>query len=220
MKNTLIIPDTHFPFAHPDINDIIRQAIKDYQPEEVWFTGDLVDQYFASLFKKSPYAKSASEELKHAIKQLKQLYKVIGNLPVKVAIGNHDMRHLKRAFEANLPAELFLELKTLIEAPIHYQFSHKFRVGNVALEHGEGYSGQSAAMNLIKNLGSNAVIGHLHSQFSITYHNNGYKTFWAMLCGCLIDVQAYAFEYGVNCKDKPVCGLGLIIEDTPILLSV
>ena len=220
MKDTLIIPDCHYPFAHKDINDIIRQAIKDYQPEEVWFTGDLVDQYFASLFKKSPYAKSASDELKQAIKQLKQLYKVIGDLPVKIAIGNHDMRHMKRAFEANLPAELFLEFKSLIQAPAHYQFAHKFRTDKVALEHGEGYSGQSAAINLIKNLGCNAVIGHLHSQFSITYHNNGYQTFWAMLCACLIDVQSYAFEYGINCKDKPINGLGFISSGVPMLIPV
>ena len=221
MSNILILPDMHYPFQHPDTTDIVRDAIKYYDIDEVLCTGDLLDGYYASLYKKSPHSQSASQELKASIKNLKSLYRVLGDLPVKIAIGNHDIRHMKRAFEANLPAELFLELKALIEAPAHWKFADKFRLpGNIIMEHGEGYSGQSAPMNLIKNLRANAIIGHLHSQFSITYHNNGDKCLWAMICGCLIDIDSYAFEYGRAFKDKPICGFGIISDRTPILIPV
>lgn len=220
-NNILIIPDTHYPFHHPGTPDYVRDAIKKYDIDEVLFTGDIVDQYFSSLFKKSPYAKSANDELKAAIRELKKLYRAIGNLPTKIVYGNHDMRHVKRAMEANLPSEMLVGFKSLIEAPDHYKVSDKFRLpGNISIEHGEGYSGQSAPVNLIKNIRTNVIIGHLHSQFSVTYHNNGYETLWSMIAGCLVDVNSYAFEYGKNCKDKPVCGLGLCLNGIPLLLPV
>ena len=221
MSNILVVPDTHYPFQHIGITDFVRDAIRQYDIDEVLFTGDILDQYASSLFKKSPYAKSASDELKAAQKDLKKLYKAIGDLPTRIVLGNHDNRHLKRGMEVNLPNEMMLGLKQLIEAPAHYKFGSKFKLpGNIHTEHGEGYSGQSAPLSLIRNIRTNVIIGHLHSQFSITYNSNGDMTLWALIAGCMIDVDSYAFQYGSTMKDKPVCGLSVISNGVPILIPV
>ena len=54
----------------------------------------------------------------------------------------------------------------------------------------------------------------MHSFAGVQYSNTG-TTVWGMNAGCLIDIDAYAFEYGKHHPKKPVIGTGIIIDGIP-----
>ena len=91
---------------------------------------------------------------------------------------------------------------------------HPFR-----MIHGMGYSGQNGHINAAKDACFSTVIGHLHSFGAVNrIHTMGGREIWAANAGSLIDVDAYAFEYGKYMRAKPTLGAIVIFSQgsTPI----
>jgi len=218
MTTTLVISDPHTPFMHPNAIPFLKDLKKTFQPDHVVCVGDLLDCYLFSSFSHDPDALSAKEEWESAIEQLKPLYKLFPRLDC--CIGNHEMRHLKRGLEAGLPSWLFREVRDIIKAPEGWKFGHHFNIDGVRYTHGEEVSGRNALVNLLQIYRQNVVIGHLHSVAGVTYLNNGINQCWAMATGCMVDVDAYAFQYGKNSKDKPVIGCGVVIDGVPSFIPM
>jgi len=56
------------------------------------------------------------------------------------------------------------------------------------------------------------IQGHTHS-FGACIHRAGPKdSIWGLNAGCGLDSDAYAARYGVNYKNKPTLGCGIVVD--------
>jgi hypothetical protein len=141
---------------------------------------------------------------------------------MKVCTSNHGIRWMKKAAEAQIPSELMRSYREVIQAPdgwiwqdawVFRQLRHPFRV-----IHGMGYSGMNGHRTAALDGGISTAIGHLHAHAGIAYITTSGQTIWGMNTGCLIDVAAYAFQYGKDARFKPSLGLSVVFDEgrTPI----
>lgn len=218
----LVLSDLHVPFQHKDAYAFIKSLLRKYQPQEVVFIGDLTDQHAISKWEHDPDGDAAGPELQKTIKALRPLYKMIPK--AKVCLGNHDMRAYKRAFSAGIPKVFLRSLSETLQAPPTWEWAIHFVLDGVRYEHGdaagERSSGSTAIRNLpIKNMQS-TVFGHFHVHAGIEYAANPRMLYFGMNVGCLIDKDAYAFEYGKMWKTKPIISCGLVLQGRPYLIPM
>jgi hypothetical protein len=122
---------------------------------------------------------------------------------------------MKRAAEAGIPSKLLRTLEDILEFPAGWKYVKNTEVDGVLVIHGEEVSGRAAAASLVQLYRRNVICGHLHGQATIQYLNNGDKTCFGAVAGCLVDDKAYAFAYGTHSKDKPVVGVFILDDGTP-----
>lgn len=204
----MVIGDTHAPFAHPDALKFLARMKKEYEPTTIIHIGDIVDQCALSAFVKGPTSMNAQQELwaaKEWIKKLGKLFPVL-----TCTLGNHDLRWLKRASEMGIPGEYLKDFRDVIEAPKGWTFVDQHERKGITYVHGDGFTGQSAAINIIKHKMTNCTFGHTHQ--SVIQFMNGKFGFNV---GCLIDPDAYCFEYAKHYKIRPELGVGFIINGVP-----
>jgi len=213
----LIISDLQIPFEHERALDFCIKVAKEYKVSKynILCAGDEVDQYFASRFPKDPDADmSPFKELKMARMKLKDWYRAFPMM--RVAISNHGVRWLARAFECYIPSEILKPYKELLDAPSGWSWheeillkeKHPFR-----LIHGMGYSGVNGARNAAIDGRISTAIGHLHSYAGVSYIRNTDKSIWAMNTGCLIDDSKFAFKYAKHARVKGNLTVGVVIDD-------
>lgn len=211
--NILTISDQHFPFHHPKVFKFLRELSRDTKWDFVVNLGDELDHYRISRYPTDPETKSALDEYKAGLEYLKELYDLFPN--VLACTSNHTARPFKKALEAQIPSVFLKQYHETLEAPEGWRWRDHWMIEGVRYFHGEPFSGPSAARNAMNTHRRSCVMGHLHSNAGVTYSNNGHDQIWALNAGCLIDTDAYAFEYGKHSRDKPVIGTGVIIEGTP-----
>lgn len=206
----LVISDLHAPFQHKHALDFLSDTYKKFKCTKVVCIGDEVDFHIISRHRPEPDAMGAMDEIRAAIKFLKELYCLFPR--VQVCNSNHTSRPFKMAKEVGIPSYFIRKTSEFLEAPKGWTWQDELIIDNVLYFHGEGFSGQSGAINAACIKRMNTVIGHLHSFGGAMYHSNGYNTIFGLNVGCLIDVEAYAFRYGKPLKNKPTIGVGIVIE--------
>src|ERR1700744_5264876 len=101
-KHTILcIPDIHFPAHHPDVFRFLKAAKRKFKPDEVVNLGDEIDAAGLGNWDHNPDQPSAGDELKEAIKLMKELYKIFPE--VKVCVSNHTDRIYRKPFAAGIP---------------------------------------------------------------------------------------------------------------------
>ena len=193
-ETVLIIPDTQLPFEHKDAIKFLKAVKKKYIPSKVIHIGDFFDLHALSLYTRNPDGRSMGDELNLALQHAKDYYKLFPK--VDLIIGNHDVRIYKRAAEAGIPSAFIRDYGEWLGAPKGWTVNEKVIIDGVLYIHGEGFSGVNGHITAcIKNMQS-VVMGHLHSFAGIGYVANHHRLCFGMNVGCLIDLKAYAFEYG------------------------
>ena len=217
----LAISDLHIPFQHKNTLDFIKYLLKHYKPHEVVFVGDLTDQHAMSRWEIDPDGDIAGKELEKTIQILKDFYKIIPK--AKVCIGNHDLRAYKKAFSAGISKVFLRDIRDVLQAPKGWVFDTYFVIDEIRYEHGDSAgegSGTNAIRNLpIKNMQS-TVFGHYHIRAGIEYGANPRMLYFGMNVGCMIDKDAYAFEYGRLWKMKPIIACGVVLDGIPHLVPM
>ena len=71
-KRILVISDMHIPFNHKDMYKFLEAVKKKYRPDRIVCIGDEVDKNAMSFHDSDPDLPSAGDELKKAIRKLKQ----------------------------------------------------------------------------------------------------------------------------------------------------
>lgn len=218
MSTILVLGDLHGSCMHPKAVEFLAEIKRVHKPDLVVQVGDVWDGYNFSRYLRDPDTPNAEDEIAATIKALKPLYKLF---PVmQLCYGNHDLRHLKKALENNIPESLFRSVKDILEAPVGWVFNdfwefHDEDAGPILFHHGEMFGGPQLP-NMLQTLRTNHVIGHIHSEGGhILYQNNGINTVWAANAGCLIDHESYAFRYAKKSRYKGVNGALLIIDGSP-----
>lgn len=222
--NALFISDLQIPFEAHAALKFCQAVQKEFKipPEDVYCVGDEVDQYFGSMYKKDPNGwHTATSELQETKLKLKAWYRAFPQM--KIAISNHGMRWAKKAWEAEIPSQMMRPYQELIEAPKGWVWKERWIIKgkrDVLLHHGLGYSGQNGHRTAAIDAGMSTVIGHLHAHAGIAFITTENQNIWGLNCGCLIDTEAYAFEYGKYSRFKPTLAVGVVIDKgiTPILV--
>lgn len=218
-ESILVISDLHAPYFHPDTIAFLRKVKAEIRPDKVVLIGDEIDLHSLSFHPKDADLAAAGDEFKSAIQKLKPIYDLFPE--ANIVDSNHGSLVYRKALYHGLPRRVFKSYREMIEAPAgwHWSFDLTIKLPNgssVYLHHGKtaGYA------KLSKNMSMNCVQGHFHSRFEIIYWANPQGLFWDMRVGCLIDDRQLSFAYNKNTMDRPIIGVGAIIDGHPRLLPM
>lgn len=220
----LLISDLQIPFEAQNALKFCLAVAKEYRikPENVYCVGDEVDQYFGSAFKRDPDGwHTANSELSATRDKLRKWYRTFPQM--KLAISNHGLRWAKKAWEAEIPSQMLIPYQKLIEAPKTWVWKEQWIIKAekpFRMIHGMGYSGMAGHINAAIDGGINTAIGHIHSFPGVNHIQRSGLNLWAMNAGCLIDVDAYAFNYGKYNRNKPGLSVGVVLDGgrTPVVI--
>lgn len=218
----LAISDLQVPFEHQDALDFSLHVLKTFQRPgdkiEIINMGDEVDQHTLGKYASNPNGHSAGHELEIAKDKLKPWFKAFPKS--KVCISNHTWRAYKRAFDVGIPTQFLKNIGEVYGAPIGWEWSDRWTIDGIVFEHGEGVSGETAALKAAIQNRMCTVIGHQHSHAGVIHSGTFHNTIWGLNTGCLIDADAYAFAYGVKLRKKPTLGIGVIIDRVPFFVPM
>lgn len=227
MDNYLCISDLQIPFEHEKALEFCKYLKKHYkiQDEHVICLGDETDQYFGSLFKKDPDGVySAKTEIDITIEKLKHWYTAFPIM--KLAVSNHGQRWQRKATEAEIPSQLMRKYEEWIHAPKSWIWRKHWLVKaskmNFIVEHGDDHSGANFHINMALHNGLSTICGHHHSKAVVEHFTTHYQKLWAVVSGCLIDFDQYAFHYARKHAKKPTIGATVILDGgrTPLFIPL
>jgi hypothetical protein len=198
---------------------------RDYSiPESnVYHVGDELDCYFGGLWKKSVDAThTAASELQASLDELRRWYDAFPKM--KLATSNHGLRWVRKAAEADIPSQLLIPYKTMIQAPEDWKWADHWDLPTkipTRMIHGMGYSGQNGHRNAVIDNRKNMIIGHLHSHAAISFIDTGDGMRWGMNVGSMI-ADSYAFAYSKYNRHKPIISCGVVLDDgkTPLIVPL
>lgn len=124
-------------------------------------------------------------------------------------IGNHDLRLVKRE-DDGFVEDFEMTFRRKFSPPTTWTITAQACIDDVLYCHGTGVSGQNGAMQMMRAKRMSTVIGHTHTFGGIVYSDNGLDRCFALNVGCLVDITAPVFDYGLNNKEKPVLGCGVV----------
>jgi len=205
----LIIGDLHLPFIKQGYLEFCVDIQTKYNPTEILFLGDILDNHASSFHESDPDGYSAGAELSIAEKQVKLW---AATFPVaKVCVGNHDEIPGRKVMTGGVSKKW---LKTPAEVlKVNWDFNEEFIIDNVTYSHGTGQKARMRARNEMHSV----VQGHFHSESYIEWYCGPDRLIFAMQLGCGIDRRTYAMSYGRNFK-KPMINCGIVIDGIlPIL---
>lgn len=215
-RRILTISDQHMPYHHPDMFKFLAALKKKYKPTLVVNGGDEVDKHGLSFHDSHPDLLSPGDELKAAIKNMRQMEKMF---PQMILLdSNHGSLAVRKLKHHGIP------LKYLATPQQIYGVSDKWQwTDSLTLELPNGQEAffchgiSKQGIKVASQRGINVVQFHYHTEFRIDYTGNPDNLLFSLQCGCLIDRKSLAFEYDKLNLNRPIIGTGLIIDSKPIL---
>lgn len=218
-SSILVISDQHMPYEHPDMFDFLEAVKKKYKPTLVVNIGDEVDKHALSFHDSDADLPSAGYELELAIQKIKQMEKLFPEMTL--VDSNHGSLALRKFKHHGIP------MKYLASQHEIYGVSEKWQWVNdlsIKLPNGQDcYFCHGMVKNGIKlasQRGTNVVQGHYHTEFKIDYIGNPHNLLFSLQVGCLIDRHSLAFAYDKLNLNRPIIGIGLIIDSKPVLVPM
>lgn len=219
MKNTLFISDTHAPYHHRDTLAFLA-AVKDaYDIKIAKSVGDISDNHSSSFHPIEYGTLSAKEEHTRAKKFIQELNELFPKMTI--SLGNHCSMTMRKAKMAEIPLDHIKSYNDMYEIKgWNWVDKDYFKV--------DKYNHCLMVHSMSKNTLSNArthshhsVQGHHHGTFGIEYFADTEVLRWSMTVGCLIDTSSPAYNYSKGyTNNKPIIGVGALIEDRPILIPM
>lgn len=209
-ENFLFISDLQIPFEHSNALQFCKYLKRHYQipDENCYCVGDEIDAFWGGMYKKTPDAThTPTSEIKAAREHLKPWYDAFPEL--KICESNHGTRWLRKALDAEIPSELLRKNKEMLASPDKWVWKKHWLIKSkypMLAEHGDDYGGQMPHVSAAMANGVSTVMGHHHSLAGIEFIKTNGMDIWGGVAGCLIDFDAYAFEYAKKYKRKPVLG--------------
>lgn len=213
----LILSDLQIPYEHEDALNFAKRLQKEYRidKDHVCCVGDEVDNYFISLYKKSPNAlHTPGSELQDSISALKKWYRFFPSM--MLSTSNHGDRLMRKAYDAEIPSQMLRTHKEILEAPPFWQWDKRWIFDTKypwMMEHGDDWGSQHPHFMAAVTLGMSVVMGHHHSKCSVSYIRTALKQVWGAVIGSMIDVDQYAFDYCKRAKYKPVLSNAVVLDN-------
>lgn len=216
------ISDLQIPFQHQDAFEFVKHVVKTFSQKDLESVfvnmGDEVDQHTLGKYASNPSGYSSGEEIEISREELKPWFKEYPK--TKVCISNHTWRGYKRAFDVGLPQQFLKTVADIYGAPPGWRWADRWLIDDIVFEHGEGVSGNDAALKAAIQNRLSTAIGHQHSHAGVIHSGSFHNTIWGLNTGCLIDVNKYAFAYGIKLRKKPTLGMGVIIDHIPLFIPM
>lgn len=213
--DTIVIPDSHLPYADVTGLTLLRKTITELQPRRVVFIGDWWDLYTCSLHEpKGPARKeSLQDELDLGADTL---HAVIRGVPEWYVLeGNHEWR-LMRYLAAKAPAVLKTHPTVREWARIPEKrwvpYMQHLTIGEVAYTHDLGFSGRHALSQTLDAFGGNIVFGHTHRGGTHYEGDVKGKHRFAMNVGWLGDPTSIDYMHRAKTRHWQQ-GFGLVTQD-------
>jgi len=208
--NTLIISDLHFPFEHKEALNFCIRIKEKWDCKRIVFLGDIIDGHFSSFHGISTRAKGADEELELTKEAIKPWYQAFPK--AYICTGNHDAIFSRKLEASGVSNSWLRPIPEVLEIP-NWKFKDSWEFEDFVCIHGT--DGKVIKNKLFKYGGDKSIIqGHFHSDSKIEYYNNN---LYGMQLGCLIDKDAYAFEYAKNTSAGIILSIGVIVNGVPII---
>lgn len=218
-NRVLVISDMHIPYMHPDLTPFLKKLVELINPDKVVCIGDEVDKHAMSFHPSDPDLMSAGDELNKSIAILNGLYEFIPECDV--VDSNHGSMVYRKGKHHGIPRKYLKSYNEILEAPSGWKWHHDLVLKVTGGQEVYFHHGKSAnILSVSQNMGMCCVQGHYHSKFSIGYWANPTALYWAMQVGCLIDDESLAFHYNKVTKDRPIIGMGAIINGMPQLIPM
>jgi predicted phosphodiesterase len=218
-SSILVISDQHIPYEHPDMFDFLEAVKKRYKPTMVVNIGDEVDKHAMSFHDSDVDLPSAGHELQLSITKIKRMEKLF---PEMILVdSNHGSLALRKFKHHGIP------MKYLASQHEIYGVSDKWQWVNdltVELPNGQEcyfcHGMVKSGIKLAAQRGTNVVQGHYHTDFKIEYIGNPQNLLFSLQVGCLIDSKSLAFAYDKLNLNRPIIGLGMVIDSKPMLIPM
>lgn len=217
-KCLLVISDLHCPYQHPDAIAFLRAVKAKYKPTKVVCIGDEVDYHAASYHEKETELPGAGQELKRAIKTLKEIYKLFP--VVTVVESNHGSMVFRKARTAGIPSAALRSYNETLKAPNGWKWVFDTTVdtplGPVYLCHGK----TGAAGRLASQYGMSCIQGHFHEKAQITYISTPERLMFDAHTGCLADDKSLALGYNKVNPKRPIVSIIVVVNGIPQLIPM
>ena len=218
--------DTQNPYHHEKALAFAAYLKRHYRipDENCYHVGDETDSFWGGMWPKSIETKhTALQELAAMRESIAEWYAVFQKM--KLAESNHGLRWKRKALAAEIPSQLLIRYRDLLQAPEGWVWKKHWRVDckfPFIVEHGDDHGGQTPHISALMTNGMSTVIGHHHSKAGTHFVKTNGFTGWGMAVGALIDFDAHAFDYARNAKLKPVLGCGVVVDDgrVPIFIPL
>lgn len=212
----LFLSDLHFPYHHKNTFEFLQMLKDRYQPTRIIGLGDELDHHAMSFHDSDPDLFSAGDELKFALKYIKQLEEMFPEMTL--LDSNHGSMVFRKSKHHGIPRHYLKSYNEVLGVSDKWQW-----VNDLVLDLPDGqkvycHHGKSAdAIKTSQAMSMSHVCGHFHEKFGIQYWANPNGLFFAINSGCLIDDSNYAFAYNNSNLKRPLIGTSLIIDGVPIL---
>jgi len=218
-ESVLIISDTHIPYHHPEVVEFLAAVKRQYKPDRVILIGDEIDNHAISFHDADPNLPSAGDELETAKKYIARLHKMSPNMDLLES--NHGALLYRKALHHGIPRQMIRSYNEVLGVGPGWTWHNEL---TIKLPNGQPVHfchGKNANVTLLsKNMGMSAVQGHYHGRYKVEYWGNPERLNWAMAVGCLVDDESLALAYNKNVLERPVIGLGMIVNSQPLLIPL
>lgn len=214
----LFISDMHAPYHHKDSLAFLEAVAAEHRPTRVINVGDEVDHHALSFHNSDPDLDSAGVELKRAKRVMRKLETIFPKM--ELVHSNHGSMVYRKAKYAGMPRHVVKPYNEVLGLGKGWKWSNELIVetplGKIFVCHGKKKNSETYA----KSIGMSVVQGHYHEDFRIGYLNSPGGIVWGMNVGCLIDNEKLAFEYNKVNPNKPMLGVGVVVEGVPTLIPM
>lgn len=220
----LIISDLQLPFEHPKALEFCLQVKKHFKipKTNILCVGDETDQYYGSQWKHNPNAThTALSEISETKERLAPWYDAFPIM--RLAISNHGTRWQRKALECEIPSILMRRYEEVLGCPNTWKWQQQWLIRTkhpFLMEHGDRFGGKYPHIDALHTNKISTVIGHHHCIAGVSHTNTVGFDYqedvglygWGMAVGSFIDFQKYAFEYGHKARNKPMLGVGVVVD--------
>ena len=221
MKNEVIlfISDLHAPYQHKDALAFLAEIKKTFKPTRVVNVGDEVDYHALSFHNSDPDLDSAGVELERARRTIHQLEKLFPKM--ELVNSNHGSMVYRKAKYAGMPRHVVKPYNEVLGVGEGWVWQNSITITrkglpSIYVTHGSRKNSETYA----KQMGCCVVQGHYHEDFRLGFHQTPNGQIWGMNVGCLIDDKELAFEYNKVNPFRPQLGVGLLVDNLPILIPM
>jgi hypothetical protein len=203
---------------HIDTVAFLKAIKAKFKPNRVILTGDEINFEAISYHEKNPDLPGAADELNSAIKALTPIYKMFP--VVDILESNHTSLIYRKQVSAGLPSAVMKSYGEVLQAPKGWKWHFDLIVntdqGQIYMHHGK----TGSIEKLSKNMSMNAIQGHYHSKFYISYWANPNGLFFDANAGTFADHHHLAMAYAKNSIPKGIHGVIIIENGVPQLIPM
>jgi predicted phosphodiesterase len=188
----IVLSDPHLPYTRMDLWEKAHEFNKHFKADNVYSSGDFLDQYALSRFPKKVNSDNGSAEILKCIPQVKLIKKMFPEMTIMK--GNHDDRINKRAQDSGISDLWIRDSLEMIGAPSTWKWASEdyINIGPALLTHGFLANREKHALWFNQNV----IHGHLHAKLGLEYFQRDKKAIWAMCVGAMADKKSIALQYG------------------------